>query len=61
MASIMAKVGDLVEVIGIGRGRILSIRFDDRNEELYSIVMNDPEITPDGMILARHCELKWIR
>lgn len=50
--------GQLVEVIGVLTGTIRNIRFDDRDEPIYTI---DNDVTPDGMYVARDCELKEVK
>jgi hypothetical protein len=52
----LGKIGDRVEVIGIGRGYIYNIRLDDNNDEIYTINLDNV----DGLFVARHCELRWL-
>lgn len=52
--------GEWVEVIGIGTGVVQKIRFDDGGvRPIYTIKLDDPELTPDGLFYARREELKW--
>lgn len=41
-------------------GEILRIRFDDAGDEIFTIVLDDPKATPDGLLLARRFELEWL-
>lgn len=60
MRNIMAKCGDKVLIPDIGKGKILRIRFDDDNEEIYTVLLDDLGITDDNLFYARHCELKFL-
>jgi len=54
------EINDRVEVIGIGSGVIINIRFDDRAQALYTVALDDAKATPSGMFLARDVELRRI-
>jgi len=49
-----------VNIPGVGDGTIRSIRYDDRGEEIFTITLDDGGATPDGLYLARRCELRWL-
>lgn len=53
------RVGDRVEVVGIGFGWVAAIKQDERGEGLYSILLEDSNLTPDGYFLARSGELRY--
>lgn len=42
---------------GLLTGTIRNIRFDDRGEPIYTI---DNTVTPDGMFVARECEMEEV-
>ena len=56
MSELEPKVGDKVEVIGIGPGRIVNIRHDDRQRAIYTIKLTDVTETPSDFFVARREE-----
>ena len=49
-----------VEVIGIGTGMVINVRFDSNGRPIYTIHMDNPNATPDGLFVARTEELRRI-
>jgi hypothetical protein len=55
------EVGTYVEIIGMDlRGRIISIRLDDRRELIITVELDDQTSTPSGLYYARVYELDVI-
>jgi hypothetical protein len=52
------KIKDKVTVVGIGCGWIGAIHYDDSGDAIYSVIMDDSQVTSDGWYTARKCELK---
>lgn len=58
MRNIMAHTGDRVRIKSHNlTGRILRIRFDSNNDEIYTIEPDDPKLP---LWVARHFELEWL-
>lgn len=61
MRNIMAHTGDRVRIKGTQDvGQILKIRFDDNNEEIYTVAVEGPNTWFDSTCYTRHCELEWL-
>lgn len=53
------KIGDPVEIIFGGyTGVIYGIRMDDRGDAIYTVVLDDPSITLDGLFYTRVFEIR---
>lgn len=55
------NAGRKVEIKGMGlMGWIPKVRFDDNGQAIYTVMLDDPKATPDGLFYARSWELTWL-
>lgn len=55
------NTGKKVEIRGMGLiGWITKVRFDDAKQAIYTVLLDDPNATPDGIFYARAGELVWL-
>ena len=58
--TIHRSVGEHVEVIGIGNGTVIKIHEDSFRRPIYTLKMDNPSDTADGLFYARAEELRYI-
>lgn len=54
--------GTRVNVIGIGDGTVINVRpASALNDALYTVELDHNHLTPDGLFIARGCELRTLQ
>ena len=55
----MTNLNDRVVVLGLDLvGTVTKVRVDDQGDPIYTVMLDSPSATPDGIFYARECEIK---
>jgi len=53
------QIGDRVRITFQKESGVISrIRFDSRNNAIYTVTLDNPDATPSGIYIARDCEIQ---